>query len=103
MSAKHITLIAASLVMLLGAAAKEPTAICDAARLGELEVVGMRSADGADVKGVGPSDGSTALHWAAYRGDLGVVAMLINRGAEVNARTKFGRTPLHWAAINGDS
>ena len=43
----------------------------------------------------------TALHYAAYQGELDVVKELIGRGAEVNAQTGQGITPLHLAARKG--
>jgi len=39
---------------------------------------------------------STALHEAVRRGHTGIVKALLNAGADVNARTKFGRTPLYF-------
>lgn len=41
------------------------------------------------------------LHWAAYRDQKDVVELLLEKGAEVNARDKFGLTPLHEAAFGG--
>jgi ankyrin repeat protein len=42
--------------------------------------------------------GVRALHWAAWRGAMDVVQVLIRRGADVNARErKYGGTPLSWA------
>lgn len=38
----------------------------------------------------------TLLHWAAYCGHLGVAELLIAKGAEVDANSKYV-TPLHWA------
>jgi hypothetical protein len=46
-------------------------------------------------------DGSRPLHAAAMWGYDGVVKLLIDRGADVNARDRSGSTPLHWAATNG--
>jgi uncharacterized protein len=46
-------------------------------------------------------DGSTPLHWAAYRDDLAKVDQLIRGGASVNAATDIGVTPLWTASLNG--
>ena len=49
----------------------------------------------------GPEAGMTALHYAAINGHGDVAEMLLNRGANVNARAADGRTPLDMAAQNG--
>ena len=42
--------------------------------------------------------GSRALHWAAWMGAAATVALLINRGAQIEIRdAEFGSTPLFWA------
>jgi uncharacterized protein len=46
-------------------------------------------------------DGSTPLHWAAYRDDLSKVDQLIRSGANVNAANDIGATPLWSASLNG--
>ncbi|MGC4081901.1 MAG: ankyrin repeat domain-containing protein [Vicinamibacterales bacterium] len=46
-------------------------------------------------------DGSTALHWAAYRDDLEAADLLLKAGARVNAANDLGATPLWAAAMNG--
>jgi len=46
-------------------------------------------------------DGSTPLHWAAYRDDLAKADQLIRDGANVNAANDLGVTPLWAASING--
>jgi hypothetical protein len=45
--------------------------------------------------------GWTPLHWAAYNGHIEISRLLLQNGAEVNARSSNGYTPLHWAASNG--
>lgn len=45
--------------------------------------------------------GRTALHAAAEEGDLEAARILLDAGADVNARMNDGRTPLHQAAANG--
>ena len=42
------------------------------------------------------------LHSAAASRSLGIVKLLVERGAEINARQQGGFTPLHAAAFNGD-
>jgi uncharacterized protein len=46
-------------------------------------------------------DGSTPLHWAAYRDDLARADELIRSGAKVNAANDIGATPLWAASLNG--
>jgi hypothetical protein len=47
-----------------------------------------------------PSVGSfTALHRAAYYGDLALAELLLEHGANTNVRTKCGQTPLHIAVL----
>jgi uncharacterized protein len=46
-------------------------------------------------------DGSTPLHWAAYRDDLAKTDQLIRGGANVNAANDLGVTPLWAASTNG--
>jgi ankyrin repeat protein len=41
--------------------------------------------------------GSTALHHAAGYGPLANLELLINKGADINAKNRRGSTPLHWA------
>ena len=42
--------------------------------------------------------GRTPLHQAAFGGGLRVAALLIHRGADVNATSDYGWVPLHYAA-----
>jgi ankyrin repeat protein len=49
------------------------------------------------------SDGTTALHWAAYLEDAETAALLMRAGADVNAQTNLGVTPIVLAARSGDA
>ena len=45
--------------------------------------------------------GSTPLHWAAANGHVEIVRLLLQNGADVNAKDRWDGTPLHWAASEG--
>ncbi len=64
------------------------------------DVKGAREklAEGADVN-ARDAGGMTPLMWAAVRGHLDMVQLLVEKGAQVNAKDTFiGNTPLHDAA-----
>ena len=42
-----------------------------------------------------------ALHWACGDGDVELVKMLVDAGADVHEVNAFGNTPLHLAAAQG--
>jgi len=44
------------------------------------------------------SSGTTALHYAAFNGNVEIINLLIKNGADVKAKAKDGVTPLHYAA-----
>jgi ankyrin repeat protein len=48
------------------------------------------------------SDGTTALHWAIYHNDVGLIDRLLTAGANPNARNDYGSTPLALAAVVGN-
>ena len=48
-------------------------------------------------------DGSTPLHWAAYRDDVAGVDRLVRGGADVNAANDLGATPLWAASLQGNA
>jgi ankyrin repeat protein len=48
------------------------------------------------------ADGTTALHWAAHRNNLGITLALLRAGAKVNVANELGVTPLVLAGENGN-
>lgn len=72
--------------------------IFDAAREGDAERVGeLLTADPPLVRAT-DGEGRTALHHAAGRGHVEVAAVLLDAGAEIDAREQDAETPLHYAA-----
>ena len=45
----------------------------------------------------------TALHWAAEKNHAEIARMLLDAGADIEAKTNWGDTPLNWAATLGSS
>ena len=83
-----------------GAPADQPLA--DAAQRADWSVVRTLIEEGADVT-ARQGDGATALHWAAYWGEIESADLLIRAGADVNAANDLGVTPLWAAAENGSA
>eukprot|EP00964_Phaeocystis_antarctica_P137039 scaffold101519_cov60-Phaeocystis_antarctica.AAC.8 len=82
-------------------AIRQDDLLVQAASRGELEKVRAMLDHGAVVKGNNKM--LTALHWAVTMGHRDVVALLIERGANVEAKAADGHTPLHMAAREGDA
>ena len=98
-----ITTIAAVLVVGCGESqspdpttAKAPDiSIHDAAKIGNIEAVKQHLAAGADVNALkNKTYEETPLRWAAWGGHKEIVELLIAKGADVNAKEKYGGTPL---------
>lgn len=86
---------------LSGSSVFAPTPLVDAARKGDMDAVRALLAKGADVNEAS-GDGMTALHWAAYRGDVMLATALLKAKASLAATTRLGsHTPLHVASRNG--
>lgn len=58
---------------------------------------------GASVNALGGEQWSTALHWAASKGHLNTMALLVSFGADLAIRDQPGYTPLHLAAQHGQA
>ena len=94
-----VALLVFALLCSAGAAAVRPP-IVDAAKNGDRD--GLRSLleKKANVNAA-DADGTTALHWAAYRDEVETADMLIRAGAKVNAANDTGVTALWIASQNG--
>src|SRR5688572_14341611 len=79
----------------------QSASIADAAMNGDRETVRALLKKGLDVNEA-QGDGTTALHWAAIKGDAELAQMLIFAGANHRATTRLGAyTPLYLAARGG--
>jgi len=82
----------------------EPISLVSAVENGEIVELKILLVHGEDVniKTIGSMwVGSTPLHTAANNGNDKTARILIEYGAEVNAKNKLGRTPLDYAAMSG--
>ena len=90
----------AFLLIVGAAAAQSGESVVAAVRTGDLAAVrALLDAGGVEVDAPAP-DGTTALHWAVHRDDVGVVELLIGAGADVNRTNDYGVTPLSLACTN---
>ena len=56
--------------------------------------------EGIDINIRDQKNGYSALHWAAEKGQKKIVRLLIEKGANLNAKTKNNLTPLNLADNN---
>ncbi|MGA9771264.1 MAG: ankyrin repeat domain-containing protein [Blastocatellia bacterium] len=89
-----------------GLFADEPTALAEALTcacfLGRTSVTDYLLEQGLDPS-AGTNTGLDGFHWAANRGELNIVMLLISRKAPLETRSMYGGTVLGtaiWAAIN---
>jgi uncharacterized protein len=98
MQIKHLVPVAFA-VLLVGAGG-ERLSLIDAAKNADKAELRALLQKKADVNAA-QADGTTALHWSAYRDDVESADLLIRAGARVNAANDLGVTPLWTAAQNG--
>jgi ankyrin repeat protein len=83
--------------------AASDTRLSDAAMQGDRDAVRSLLGQKANVNAP-QGDGTTALHWAAYKDDVEMAKMLLASGASVKAGTRIGAiTPLGMASKNGSA
>jgi len=110
---KHHLLTTIAAVLMVGCgvsqSAEPPTAkapdisIHEAANEGNIEAVKQHLAAGTNVNARHKSGGLTPLHFAVNRVHKEVAALLIDKGADVNAKGDDGKTPLDRAIRNDET
>lgn len=75
--------------------------LCSAVKSGDIQTVKVQVENGVDVNARDSEFQVTALSWAALQGHTEIAALLIERGADVNAKNQDGATALHSAAFLG--
>ena len=101
-----------SLVTVFGLGMSAAAAAAGAAERDVPLVEAVKAADTAAVRAlleqrvdvnVAEVDGTTALHWAAYQGDLEVAQLLLRAGASADAPNRYAVTPLALACARGNA
>ena len=105
--------IANLLLVLLGLGLITPDSTTVSAAAVEIPLVdAVKTADSAAVQALleqrvdvntAETDGTTALHWAAYRGDLTSAQLLLHAGATPDKENRYGVTPLALASGRGNA
>ena len=75
--------------------------IHQAARTGNIKAVKQHLAAGTDVNVKGGFDKGTPLHSVTRHGHKEIAELLIDKGADVNAKDEHGEAPLLYAILNG--
>ena len=95
-----VALFAPLLAVVAVSAAPPETPLVEAVKHGDRVAVGRLLDAGEDPDRALP-DGTTALHWAAYRDDVYTADLLLRAGAMADAANRYGVTPLALAAERG--
>ena len=101
---KHLLLTTIAAVVLVGCGPSVPDIpIHDAAGAGDILIIKKHIAANTDIDLKCKSCGGTALGHAAMSGHKEIVNLLIQKGADINAKNKKEGTSLHDAAEAGQS
>ncbi|MBL8114716.1 MAG: ankyrin repeat domain-containing protein [Acidobacteria bacterium] len=73
----------------------------EAVKRGDASAVGGFLRESPELRGAKDAHGKTGLHWAAETDQLEVARVLLDAGADLDARTTWNATPLDWAATLG--
>ncbi len=77
------------------------TALLEAARRGDASAVVEFLSVKPELTSAAGDYAKTALHWAAEKDHADVARVLLDAGADIEAKTSWGATPLAWAAVMG--
>lgn len=86
-----------------GSTTRSSDELWGAAKTGNIEAVKGFLADNADINAVDSKYGVTPLCWAAFGGHAEIIELLIESGADVNAKNRDAGTALHGAAFLGQA
>jgi ankyrin repeat protein len=101
LTTKTVTAAAIVLLTLVRSSAAEDLRLLDAVKRQDEAGVRLLIKQHVDSE-ARQSDGTTALHWAAHRNNLGIALALLRAGATVNVANELGVTPLVLAGENGN-
>src|SRR4051794_7351638 len=92
-SARIAASAVAALLALAPLAAQADSALADAIQNGRRAAALDLVNSGADVNAM-QGDGTTPLHWAAYKLDADLVGVLLAHGAKADVKNDYGASPL---------
>ena len=82
---------------------EHPREFIDAVRVGDTSAVAHMLDGTPELARTADEHGKTGLHWAAETDQGDVARLLIDSGAEIDAKTAWGASPLDWAATMGSN